>query len=64
MGAIKVMYLPCYWKTDSLFKMESYMHENISFTSHSTVWLFYTNPKQRAFLMTGKVFTGPVQQQH
>jgi hypothetical protein len=46
MGAIKVMYLPCYWKTDPLFKMECYMHENISFASHSTVQLFYTNPKQ------------------
>jgi len=64
MGAIKAMYLPCHWKTDPLFKMECYMHENVSYTSHSIVQLFYTNPKQRAFLMTDKVFIGPVQQQH
>ena len=36
------------------------MHLNTSFTSHSTVQLFYRNPKHRAFLMTGKVFIGPV----
>jgi hypothetical protein len=37
MGAIRVMYLPCYWKIDPLFKMQCYMHAYKSFTSHSTV---------------------------
>jgi len=64
MGTTKMTYLLCYWKTDPLLKMECYMHENISFTSHSTVHLFDGNPKHRAFLINGKFFIGPVQQQH
>jgi len=45
MGTIAVSHLHWYQKIDPLFKMYCCLHEHVSFPSHSTMPLFYTNLK-------------------